>query len=200
MTEIKDYMLEAAQLFARMDSAYEAVAVRLGFNCQGCEDNCCRSLFFHHTLVEYFWLQSGFASLPDAQQDQIRHQAAQVMAQPTESEGPVADDGERPMCPLNTNDRCGLYAHRPMICRLHGIPHELHHPGGRIQTGPGCDALYRCSREESADRVRLDRTPWYTALAQLERQLRDRTGYGAKIKMTIAEMILEEPQGLEISI
>lgn len=193
-------MHAAAQLFAGMDNAYDAVAARLGFNCRGCQDNCCRSLFFHHTLVEYFWLQSGFALLTDAQRDRIRRRAARVMVQPIESAGQAADEGRRPMCPLNIDDRCCLYAHRPMICRLHGIPHELHHPGGRIQTGPGCDALYGCSRKESADRVRLDRTPWYAALAQLERQLRHRAGYGAKMKMTITQMILEEPQGLEISI
>jgi hypothetical protein len=193
-------MSAAAQLFAGMDNAYEAVAVRLGFNCLGCEDNCCRSLFFHHTLIEYFWLQSGFALLPDAQQDQIRSRSARVMVHQAGSEGQETDEGRRPMCPLNIDDRCSLYAHRPMICRLHGIPHELHRPGGRTQTGPGCDALYRLGSAKNPDEVRLDRTPWYTALAQLERQLRDRSGYGARIKMTIAQMILEEPQGLEIPV
>lgn len=193
-------MHEVAQLFAGMDSAYETVAARLGFNCRGCEDNCCRSLFFHHTLVEYFWLQSGFALLPDAQQEQIRHRAARVMVQHAESERQETDEGRRPMCPLNIDDRCELYAHRPMICRMHGIPHELHRPDGRIQTGPGCDALYRLSSAKNPDEVRLDRTPWYSALAQLERRLRERTDYSAKMKMTIAQMILEEPQGLEIPI
>ena len=195
-----DIMHAAAQLFAGMDNAYEAVAVGLGFNCLGCEDNCCRSLFFHHTLIEYFWLQKGFALLSDAQQEQVRRRATRVMVQQAASEGQETDEGRRPMCPLNIDDRCELYAHRPMICRLHGIPHKLHRPGGRTLTGPGCDTLYRLSSAKNPDAARLDRTPWYAALAQLERQLRDRIGYGAKMKMTIAQMILEEPQGLEIPI
>lgn len=193
-------MREAAQLFAQMDKAYEAVAGRLGFVCRGCEDNCCRSLFFHHTLVEYFWLRSGFSALPDAQQGLIRSRSIQVAAEQAEAEGRMADDTRHPMCPLNIEGRCSLYRHRPMICRLHGIPNELRHPSGRIQTGPGCNAFYRLSNAGDPDGIRLDRTPWYTALAQLEKRLRTRAGSNARIKMTIAQMILEEPQGLETTI
>jgi len=193
-------MHEAAQLFAGMDSAYEAVAMRLGFHCRGCEDNCCRSLFYHHTLVEYFRLRSGLASLSDLEQAQIRRRADRVAAGQAEAENRTAGDARRPMCPLNIEGLCGLYESRPMICRLHGIPHELRRPGGRIISSPGCGAFYRLGSAENFDEVWLDRTPWYSALSQLERRLRNRIGYSAKIKMTIAQMILEEPQGLEIPI
>ena len=140
MVDIQASLNEAAQLFAEMDRAYDDVAQRLGFICRGCEDNCCRSLFFHHTLVEFFWLHSGLASLSQEQQDRVRSRAAEVAAY--EAGPPPAGDDRRPMCPLNIQGRCSVHAYRPMICRLHGIPHELHGPGGRIQTGPGCEAFY----------------------------------------------------------
>ena len=197
MPDIQDYLREVAQLFAEMDGAYEAMAQRLGFVCHGCQDNCCRSLFFHHTLVEFFWLHAGLAELDHAQRDGIHSRAVAVAA--FEVTGHPAEDKRRPMCPLNNDERCMLYAYRPMICRLHGIPHELRPPNGRNQVGPGCDAYYQLMDRPDPKAFRLDRTPWYKALAELEQRLRGLMGFNAKIKMTIAQMILQEPQDIEIS-
>lgn len=83
-----------------------------------------------------------------------------------------------------------LYEQRPMICRLHGIPHTLRRPDGRIQTGRGCDDFYRqCGRGVAAP---LDRTPLYIAMADLERRLREKLNYRQKIKMTVAEIIVDD--------
>jgi hypothetical protein len=96
----------------------------------------------------------------------------------------------RVMCPLNEQGRCAIYAHRPMICRLHGIPNTLRRPDGRILTGPGCDDFYlQCGASGGEP---LDRTPLYTAMADLERRLRDRLGFKSKIKLTVARMILKD--------
>ena len=77
-----------------------------------------------------------------------------------------------------------------MICRLHGIAHRLKRPDGQIQTGPGCDDFYtQCG---PSPKGQLDRTPLYVAMAQLEQQLRQETGYDQKIKMTIAEIIMDD--------
>ena len=82
-----------------------------------------------------------------------------------------------------------LYEQRPMICRLHGIPHALHQPGGRTLTGPGCDDFYRqCGRGSTTS---LDRTPLYTAMADLEYRLREKLNYREKIKRTVAEIIVD---------
>ena len=78
MADIHSCMVQAHILFEDMDEAYAALADQLGFHCQGCKDNCCRSLFYHHTLIEFLWLRSGLALLPDDQQAAIRHQAAAV--------------------------------------------------------------------------------------------------------------------------
>lgn len=94
------------------------------------------------------------------------------------------------MCPLNAEDRCQVYAHRPMICRLHGIPHELRFPGRPPQQNPGCEEFHRrCGR--SGDHP-FDRTPLYTELARLESECRQALMLRRKIRMTIAEMLLDD--------
>jgi hypothetical protein len=94
------------------------------------------------------------------------------------------------MCPLNQAGRCTLYAHRPMICRLHGIPHELHPPGRPPQQGPGCEEFLRCCGR-TAGRA-LDRTPLYAELARLESEFRRKMALSYRVKMTVAEMLLED--------
>jgi hypothetical protein len=90
------------------------------------------------------------------------------------------------MCPLNLEGRCIVYAHRPMICRMHGIPHELQRPDGRRIRGPGCEA-FACSRHDPDDF--LDRTPFYRDMAALEGELRRTIRFRAKIRMTVAQMV-----------
>lgn len=180
--------MEAARLFAQMDAAYDRTARTAGFACNGCEDNCCRTRFYHHTLMERLYLQSGLTALPLQQQRRIRDRARAAVGQMEALER----DGRpvRVMCPLNEQGRCTLYDHRPMICRLHGIPNTLRRPDGRILNGPGCDDYYLQCGPTSGDR--LDRTPLYTAMADIERRLRDRLGFNSKVKLTVAQMILKD--------
>jgi hypothetical protein len=160
----------------------------MGFICNGCKDNCCRTRFYHHTLVELLYFQSGLAAMPPSQQQRIRARArdAARRMEALDSDGrPV-----RVMCPLNEEGRCTLYAHRPMICRLHGIPNVLRRPDGRVLQGPGCDAYYLQCGPAGAEP--LNRTPLYTAMADLERRLRSRLEFNGKIKLTVARMILKD--------
>lgn len=176
-----------ARLYARMDAAYRQAAESHGFVCAGCDDNCCRSRFYHHTLAEYLYLRQGLKALPDAARQRVRQRAVAAIEQMR-----AADDANasvQVMCPLNEAGRCGLYAHRPMICRLHGIPHQLRRPDGRGQAGPGCaDFDRQCG---ASSQPILDRTPLYAALAELEKGLRRRLGVERKIRMTIAQMMVE---------
>jgi len=94
------------------------------------------------------------------------------------------------MCPLNAEGRCQVYTHRPMICRLHGIPHEMQLPGSPRQQSPGCEEFHRrCDRSTG---LLLDRTPLYHKLAKLEFECRQALGLQRKIRMTIAEMLLDD--------
>lgn len=175
-------------LFHQMDQAYTAVADQYGFHCHGCQDNCCQTRFYHHTLLEYLYLLEGVRQLNRPTWQAVRHQALFVINQVA----PADQQGEAPpiMCPLNQNGRCLVYDHRPMICRLHGIPHELHRPGGRVLKNPGCDAFFeQCRERGKSDYIPFDRTPLYRNMAILEQALRSQTGYHEKIKLTIAQML-----------
>ena len=80
-----------------------------------------------------------------------------------------------------------MHGHRLMICRLHGIPYEIHYPGRAPFKGTGCEAFE--SRCAGAAYMPFDRTPFYTELAQLEQAVRKATGRNEKVKMTIAQML-----------
>ena len=75
-----------------------------------------------------------------------------------------------------------------MICRLHGIPHELRKPGQPAVRVPGCDAF--TDRFKEKDYFKFDRTPLYMEMAGLGKELREAVGFSEKIKMTVADMVL----------
>lgn len=175
-------------LFDEMDRAYVAVAQQYGFQCNGCADNCCLSRFTHHTLLEYLYLLEGMNTLETELAQAVKRQALIVNAQMAAADN--RDVPVRVMCPLNRAGRCLLYRYRPLICRLHGISHELRGPAGRPARHPGCDAFAEhCRNNGRTDYIRFDRTPFYQRMAMLEQQLRRQTGLGGKIKLTVAQQL-----------
>jgi Fe-S-cluster containining protein len=175
-------------LFNEMDRAYTAVAHQYGFRCSGCADNCCLTRFFHHTLLEYLYLVEGMHRLASGVRQAILTKAS--AARDGMAAADRSNEPPRIMCPLNRDGQCALYSYRPMICRLHGIPHELHRPGGRVIKQPGCDAFFeRCRRSGKSAYIPFDRTPFYRQMAMLEKELRLATGYTDKIKLSIAQML-----------
>ncbi len=181
----RPYLDRLASLFRQMDRCYDEAAAENGFVCSGCPDTCCQTRFYHHTLIEYCYLKCGLDSLSASDQADIHSRAIETNAY--WKNHCVPDPAA--MCPLNAAGRCRLYLYRPMICRLHGIPHELNHPvRGRTQ-GPGCHEFERqCSVKPYNA---FDRTPLYRKLAELEKSFRMETGIVTKIKMTVAEIIEE---------
>ncbi len=93
----------------------------------------------------------------------------------------------RLMCPVNVDGLCLIYAYRPMICRLHGIPHELTSPGQRVLKASGCGTFIRTCHVKKC--YKFDRTPFYLEMASLEKELKQSVGRMEKIKMTVAEII-----------
>jgi len=183
-----------ANLYARMESAYDEVAGDLEFSCTGCSDNCCDSFFMHHTYLEWAYLWVGLRQLTPERLTAIEKRARQYVL---ESER-LLGRGERPqlMCPLNEKGLCTLYAHRLMICRMHGVPSRMTRPDGQIMEFPGC---FRC-QELVASRERVaavDRTGLYQELAGMERELLSRQRRMLpRIKLTIAQMIVKGPPPL----
>lgn len=179
------------QLYADMEREYERIAAQAGLTCSGCADNCCTSYFQHHTYVEWAYLWKGLRALPQAQRESIQAKAKEHVRAASEmvARRSVPDV----MCPLNEQGRCSLYAHRLMICRLHGVPNAFTLPNGRSRTFPGC---FRCQEilEGQARPPVLERTEFYRRLAALEMEyLRRRAEPLPKVKLTLAEMIVQGP-------
>ena len=172
-------------IFVEMDRQYCRVAEHYGFDCNACADICCRTRFYHHTYIEYLLVQEGFKTLNPDIQTEIASRARKVVSQTADLE--KAGKPVRLMCPLNSEGLCVLYPYRPMICRLHGIPHEFRNGAGQRVQGPGCETFdRRCS---SIQYFKFDRTPFYREMAGLEKEFREAVGLSTKIKMTIAEML-----------
>ena len=178
------YLDRLAAIFRKMDECYDKTAGKYGFVCTGCEDSCCRTRFYHHTLIEYFYLKRGLESLNSKDRTVIHLRALEVNSQWETHAAPAPGV----MCSLNEAGRCRLYAHRPMICRLHGIPHELNHPIKGRANGPGCHEFVRQCGDKSY--IPFDRTPLYRELADLEKSFRQETGLSVKMKMTLAEILV----------
>jgi len=182
------YWNRLRDLYAAMDLAYATTAGSVGFQCTGCRDNCCMSRFYHHTYLECLYMLEGVARLSAPRQASVQRAAlrSEGRGHRLESEGREVWS----MCPLNAEGRCLIYAHRPMICRLHGIPH-LHRPPGRpVIVGPGCEEFdRRCAVQDISP---LDRTPFYVELARLEGGFRRDMGLDRKIRLTVAGLLLSE--------
>lgn len=183
---LSTFLARLEALYAQIDEAYQAAAVRCGFVCSGCDENCCLTRFHHHTLLEFFHLREGFRQLPMSEQQSAKRRAQTVLKvyeAAKKNEAPP-----RTMCPLNVEQRCRLYGYRPMICRMHGIPHVLHPAGRPPIYGPGCAAFSESCTNPTA--AVFDRTPFYRSMAALEKEMRSAAGFTGKTKMTVAEMIL----------
>jgi len=174
------------QIYAAMDQAYNRAAGHYEFVCDGCRDSCCRSRFYHHTIIEYDYLIEGLKTLNSEKREEVTSRALRVVDETARADKSAT--AVRLMCPLNFDELCTLYPYRPMICRLHGIPHELQKPGQNPVNGPGCGAFDR--RRSRQDYFKFDRTPFYRDMAMLEQEVRQAMGTNEKIRMTVAEMIL----------
>ena len=183
---LDDFFRRLKELFAAMDEGYIRAVKHYQFQCDGCTDNCCLTHFHHHTNLEYHYLARGYMSLSPSQKDEILDKAREVCR-----ETDAADEKGWPvrlMCPLNKDGLCTLYPYRPMICRLHGIPHELQKPGHEVIHVPGCHTFEdRCAHKSYC---RFDRTPLYMQMAGLEKEFKQALGVDGKIKITVAEMIV----------
>jgi Fe-S-cluster containining protein len=135
--------------------------------------------------LEFLYIYEGFQTLEPEGKAQVVKRASIVRRAYVETE--KAGGRMRIMCPLNANNRCELYNYRPMICRMHGIPHKLHHPVRGVVNGPGCHMFPDVNQGKSD--FRFDRTPFYTPIAQLEKQLRKSMNMTEKIRLTVADMV-----------
>ncbi|MBF0573595.1 MAG: hypothetical protein HQK69_07535 [Desulfamplus sp.] len=114
------------------------------------------------------------------------------------------------MCPLNQDGKCILYKYRPMICRLHGIPHELVKPASYLLSSntkpisdinstlisdtntvlsPGCNDGSELFSAKGY--IKFDRTPFYSEMAAIEKEYLIATiGRAVRNRQTIAQMLI----------
>ena len=171
-------------LLSKYWKKYHEVAYYYGFFCIGCEYNFFYTSFYHHTLLEYLFIMKGNSALEHEIRNQVAERALEVCAKTIEYE--KTGKTVRLLCPLNFGGLCILYDYRPMICRLHGIPHELQKAGHSVMYSPGCEAFTK--QIKSNEYYKFDRTPFYIKMAELENELKKAAGITRKLKMTVAEM------------
>lgn len=180
------YAEKLASIYRKMDDDYVIAAGNYGFFCTGCPDNCCKTRFYHHTFLEILCLLKGFEGLDGKDQKIIHEKAQEVVSKARD----LKDSSASLMCPLNYEDKCMLYEYRPMICRLHGIPHELNHPVKGRAISPGCQEFTILCNDKPY--IPFDRTPLYKELASLEKSFRQETGLNTRIKKTVAEILIAD--------
>lgn len=138
---MNDILNQYGELLQEVDQWFEACLDRHPevIACHhGCSE-CCRGLF-DITLLDAFYLKRGFDLLPASVQQSVQVKAAgrldELMAQWPDFMRPwilnhipekqwdsmMPEDDETPCPLLSEQGACLVYAHRPMTCRLNGIP------------------------------------------------------------------------------
>nr|WP_041974405.1 YkgJ family cysteine cluster protein [Geobacter sp. OR-1] len=152
---------------------------------KGCSD-CCRGLF-DITLLDAWFLRLGFALLPGNVQQTVAAKAGERLQQlkaiwpelappyflnqrPEEDwEELMPDDDETPCVLLSDDGRCLVYAHRPMTCRLHGLP--LVDPDGSLLHDEWCTMNFLDSDPTLLTGLRADFTRMFREEVTLFREL-----------------------------
>lgn len=169
------------ELFLCMDEAYNRLAAWYDFSCEKCVETCCTIGFQHFTLLEFVFLSRGLRSLDSSEREVLLAKARQAAG--------LGDHGQAARCPLEVEGRCSLYDYRPMICRLHGLPHLLRHPHRGEFKESGC-RVFRNIHTDPENRS-LDRTPFYTEFARLEGEARLIFGTSRVPPRNVARMIVD---------
>jgi hypothetical protein len=189
-----------AAIYEAMEEGYDQVAREIGLTCQGCPDNCCDSYFLHHTYSEWAYLWQGLRALEPEQRSRIEQKAVEYQKKCRQA----LTAGKRPqiMCPLNIDGLCALYSHRMLVCRMHGIPATMTRPDGQSMRFPGC---FRCQEivetkySQSDQAPCMDRTDLFRQMVGVEsRLLGEKHHLAPRVKMTIADMIVQGPPTLPV--
>ena len=146
MQDFSPFFDEYVQLTASVERLCAQVAEQFSHavRCrEGCTD-CCHALF-DIPLIEAIYLQHHFSALDDGLKQRVwidadkvdRHiEVLKKRLYKEHSRGgntqvilqQVASDRVR--CPLlGEDDRCALYAYRPLTCRIYGLPLDIHGQG-----------------------------------------------------------------------
>ncbi|MBN2646060.1 MAG: YkgJ family cysteine cluster protein [Desulfuromonadaceae bacterium] len=136
----QDLLDDYRQLLEELDGWFAACVEQVGDEircCKGCSA-CCRGLF-DISLLDAALLKAGFLQLEPEVRERVlaraRERVHALQAQWPEFEPPyllnrlpheewldMPEDDPIPCPLLGDEGQCLVYAHRPMICRTHGLP------------------------------------------------------------------------------
>jgi Fe-S-cluster containining protein len=115
MTAYQEFLVRINELSAALQAHYARhLACRTG----------CSSCCHHHLSVftlEADAIAQAVTALPNEMQQRVIEQAKQITG-----------DESQP-CPLLVDDRCAIYAARPVICRTQGLPLLLETENGELE-------------------------------------------------------------------
>ena len=150
ITELEPIFKKYEAFVKQLDSVFESVRQKYP-DCVKCElkcSDCCHALF-DLSLIEALYINRHFietvgekrrveilndANRVDRKIYQLKRKAFKSVQDGEKSEEQVLLEmaADRVRCPLlNQEDKCDLYAYRPVTCRLYGIPTSI---GGRGHT------------------------------------------------------------------
>lgn len=140
MEKFNDLFKEYEQLAEKAEIAFQALEKEYG-DCVKCSVNCsdCCHSVFGLFLIESAYLSHYFGQLDSSLRTQalLRGERAdrellQLESSPPGDSHPGVDDQggnsvalerQRIRCPLlNEEEKCQMYSHRPITCRVYGIP------------------------------------------------------------------------------
>ena len=147
--DFSPYFLKYEALSQAADQVFERVKEQFP-DCVQCKEECadCCHALFDLTLIEALYMNEKFqakftgderaamlekANRADRSIHKLKRKAyKELQAGKSEEEILTALGDERVRCPLlNEGDMCELYDHRPITCRLYGIPTSI---GGKGRT------------------------------------------------------------------
>jgi Fe-S-cluster containining protein len=147
--DLAPYFMKYEALSAAADQVFERVKKQFP-DCVRCKEECsdCCHALFDLTLIEALYMNEKFkarftgeereallekANRADRTIHKLKRQAYHsLQAGQSEDEILTALGAEKVRCPLlNDHDMCELYDHRPITCRLYGIPTSI---GGKGRT------------------------------------------------------------------
>ena len=143
------YFLKYEALSKAADQVFERVRQEFP-DCVQCRQECadCCHALFDLTLIEAIYMNEKFKTRYDGAEREAmlekankadraihklkRHAYRELKAGKSEDEILAALGAERVRCPLlNDREMCDMYQHRPITCRLYGIPTSI---GGKGRT------------------------------------------------------------------
>ena len=208
LREYRGLLKAADEWFTRCAAA---AGTRLACS-EGCA-GCCYGLF-DVTLLDALVLQEEFTLLPAAKREPVLARARGLLGrlqakwpafvQPyllnglPEAEWDSPEENATPCPLLDPAGRCLAYTGRPLICRLHGLPHiDL---SGEIFADEWCTRNFPDADPLAMPELRGEFRRLFSAEARLLRQLAARLGIaGGELDTYIATALLIDFRRLEAS-